>query len=213
VKATCGHWKTKTQCKSDPTFHYWKSTTNLPAYLSSQVKALNPTSLTKMQPCIDVVRTAPVGCILVLTQRINPENSLDPGLPVITLVATPSMANIGLQSMDDTPGILYEDLWDSLVMELFESFLNPKEPHCPVLAASEGFSHSIASPTPQLYLKDARPIFFPTGELICGIIDSNQTGSTYRSFLLPEICSSPLGLVWLTSIGFGKYKEIVQALG
>jgi hypothetical protein len=119
-----------------------------------------------MKPCINVLRTAPVGCTLVVTQLINSANAPAPGLPVITLVAAPSMANIGLQSKDDTPGILYEDLWDSSVLERFESSLNPEEPHCPVLAALEGFSCSLASPTPQLYLEDARPIFFPTGELI-----------------------------------------------
>jgi hypothetical protein len=71
------------------------------------------------------------------------------------------MANIELQSKDDTSGILYKDHWDSSVLEPFESFLNPKELHCPVLAASEGFSHSIASPFPQLYLKDPGAIFSP----------------------------------------------------
>jgi hypothetical protein len=35
----------------------------------------------------------------------------------------------------------------------------PKEPHCPVLAASEEFSLSIASPTSQLYFEDVQPIF------------------------------------------------------
>jgi hypothetical protein len=163
---------------------------------------------------IDVLRTAPVGCILTVTQFITPANAIAPGPLVITLVAAPSMANVGLQSRDDTPGILYEDLWDCWsVLEPFESFLNPEEPHCPVLAASdEGFSCSIASQLSQLYLEDGPtcPIFFPSGELICGTIDDDQAGSTYRSFLLPEICSPPLGLVWPTNIGFAKFKESLQ---
>jgi hypothetical protein len=207
------HWRTKTQCKSDLTLYYWKNPANLPAYLSSQVQALDPTTLTLMKPCINVLCTPPVGCIRVITQLINPPNVINPGPPVITLVTAPSTANIGLQSKDDTPGILYEDLWDSPVMKPFESFLNPKEPHCPVLAASEGFSHFIASPLPQLYLEDVRPIFFPSGQLICGTIDNDQAGSTYRHFHLPEICSPPLGLVWPTNIGFSKFKESIQALG
>jgi hypothetical protein len=61
AKATYGHWRTKTQCKSDPTLHYWKSPAGLPAYLSSQVKASNPTTLTMMKPRMDVLRTKPVG--------------------------------------------------------------------------------------------------------------------------------------------------------
>jgi hypothetical protein len=127
---------------------------------------------------IDVLRTEPVGCILAVTQLINPTNALAPGLPAVTLVAAPSMATIGLQSQDDTPGILYEDLWDSSVLEPFKSFLNLEEPHCPVLAASEGFSRSIASTTPLLYLEDAHPLFFPTEELLCSIIDDDQARST-----------------------------------
>jgi hypothetical protein len=121
AKATYGHWRTKMQCKSDPTLHYWKSPADLPAYLSSQFKALNPTPLTLMKPCIDILCTKPVGCIiLVVTQLINPANALGaPGPPVITLVAAPSMANIGLQSKDITPGILYDDLWVPSVLEPF----------------------------------------------------------------------------------------------
>jgi hypothetical protein len=152
AKAAYGHWRTKMQSKSDPALHYSKSPANLPAYLSSQLQALNPTTLILMKPCIDILLTEPVGCILVVTQLINPANATAPGPPVIMLVATPSMANIGLQSKEDSLGILYEGLWDSLVLEPLESFQNPEEPHCPVLAASEGFSRSVASPLPQLYL-------------------------------------------------------------
>jgi hypothetical protein len=50
-------------------------------------------------------------------------------------------------------------------------------------------------------------LYFPTGELLCGIIDNDQAGSIYCSFLLP------LGLVCPAFIGFAKCKEIVQALG
>jgi hypothetical protein len=86
-----------------------------------------------MKPRLGVLCTAPVGCILIVTQLMNPANALAPDPLVITLVTAPSMANIGLQSKDDTPRILYEDMWDLSVLEPFASFLNPKEPHCPVL--------------------------------------------------------------------------------
>jgi hypothetical protein len=95
----------------------------------------------------------------------------------------------------------------------FESFLNLQEPHCAVLAASEGFSFSVVSSLPQLYLKDAHPIFFPSEELICGTIGVDQAGSIYRSFLLVEICSPSRGLLWSTKIGFAKFKARVQVLG
>jgi hypothetical protein len=55
AKATYGHWRTKMQCKSDPSLHHWKSPANLPAYLSSQFKALNPTPLTLLKSRIDIL--------------------------------------------------------------------------------------------------------------------------------------------------------------
>jgi hypothetical protein len=63
-----------------------------------------------MQAGFDVLCIKPIGCILIVTQLINPENASAPGPPVIELVAAPFMANIGLLSKDDTPGILYKDL-------------------------------------------------------------------------------------------------------
>jgi hypothetical protein len=72
---------------------------------------------------------------------------------------------------------------------------------------------AITSPTPQLYLEDAQPLFSPSGELLCGTINTVPAGSTYRSFLLPDICSPLLGLVWPTDIGFDVFKESIRALG
>lgn len=66
------------QCKSDPGLHYYKSPANLLAYLSSHVQALYPTTLTLMKSCINVLRTKPVGCILVITQLLNPANASAP---------------------------------------------------------------------------------------------------------------------------------------
>jgi hypothetical protein len=123
------------------------------------------------------------------------------------------MAPIISTSPDDAPGLLYEDIWDTAVLTPFDLLLNPEELHCLVLAASEGYSCVIASATPQLYLEEANPLFFPSGELICGTVNIGADATTYHSFLLPEICSPPLGLVWPTDIGFDKFKESIQALG
>jgi hypothetical protein len=43
---TYGHWRTKTQCKSDPLLRYWKSPTDLQTYLDYKVNALNPDIMT-----------------------------------------------------------------------------------------------------------------------------------------------------------------------
>jgi hypothetical protein len=55
--------------------------------------------------------------------------------------------------------------------------------------------------------------YSPVGNSQCGTIDTGPARSTYCSFLLPEICSLPLGLVWPTNIGFGTFKESIKALG
>jgi hypothetical protein len=106
AKSTYGHWRMKMQCKSDLKFHYWKSPADLPAYLSYKVKALNPTTLIPVKPHIRVLCTKSVGCILLVTQYIDPVNASTPDPPVITLVTAQSMANIGSISHKDSPGVL-----------------------------------------------------------------------------------------------------------
>jgi hypothetical protein len=94
----------------------------------------------------------------------------------------------------EAQGILYEDIWDATVTTTFADLINSEDPHCPVLAASEGFSRAVVSATPKLYIEDARPLFFPSGELLCEIV-AISNGTTYRSYFLPEVCSPPIGLI------------------
>jgi hypothetical protein len=148
------------QCKSDPTFHYWKSPANLPAYLAYKTKELNPDTLATAASCLDMLRTAPIGCILLIVQDILP------GYPIITLIAAPSMATINTAgSTSNPPGILLADIWAESVLQPFTDNVNLDQPHCPILAASKGFSRDTNLATPQLYLNDAQPMFFPAGEL------------------------------------------------
>jgi hypothetical protein len=58
-----------------------------------------------------------------------------------------------------------------------------------------------------------KPLFFPLGEVLRGTIDTSLAGSTYYSFLLPEICSPLLGIVWPINIGFNIFRESIRALG
>jgi hypothetical protein len=71
-----------------------------------------------------------------------------------------------------------------MVLEPFDKLLDREEPHCLVLAASKGFSCFVASATPHLYLEEAKPLFFPSGELICGTIDIRPDGMTYHGIQL-----------------------------
>jgi hypothetical protein len=186
TKTAYGHWRTKTQCKSDSTLRYWKSPADLPAYLSYKVKELNPTTMTTLQDRLDAFRTEPIGCIILVTQYINSATSNAPNPPVIMLIAAPSMATLGPITQEDPPGLLYEDLWDAEVLAPFETHINIEEPHCPVLGASEGFSRAIPSATPKLYLEDAKPLFFPAGELLCGTVPTSPTETTYRCIFSPR---------------------------
>jgi hypothetical protein len=106
AKSTYGHWRMKTQCKSDLQLHYSKSPTELPIYLTSRATALNPT--TPMTPP-DVrsrqLRTELLGCILLVVQAVSPGS-----FPFITLVAAPSMVTLGAESPGNPPGILYGHL-------------------------------------------------------------------------------------------------------
>jgi hypothetical protein len=91
--------------------------------------------------------------------------------------------------------------------------MNIKEPHCPVLGALEEFLCAVASATPPLYLEDANPLFPPSGKLLFGTVNIGPNRTPYSSFLLPEICSPPLGLIWPTNIGFNRFRKSIQALG
>jgi hypothetical protein len=128
-------------------------------------------------------------------------------------VAAHSFATIGPSSQEIPPGILNEDLWEEAVLEPFGTLLPIKEPHYPVLAALEGSSCAVASTTPLSCIKDAKPLFFLSGELICNSFSISADGTTYRTFFLPKICSPPIGLIWPTNIGFDHFKESIQALG
>jgi hypothetical protein len=81
----------KTQCKSYPTLHYWKSPTNLPAYLAYKVKnKLHPGTMATEDSHLEMLCTRPIGCILLVIQDVSSNDCP----PIITLVAAPSMATI-----------------------------------------------------------------------------------------------------------------------
>jgi hypothetical protein len=124
------------------------------------------------------------------------------------------MATIDTTESDgDPPGILLADIWADQILAPFEAILDLELPHCPILAASEGFSRAIAQQTPQLYLEDAQPLFFPAGELISKLVLLTEGDPTYRAIFLPKICSPPLGLHWPTDIGIDAFMESITLLG
>jgi hypothetical protein len=72
---------------------YWKSATDLPAYLAYKVKALNPGVMATVDTRLDMLRTEPIGCILLIHQDASPGS-----LPTISLIAAPSLAPVSAGS-------------------------------------------------------------------------------------------------------------------
>jgi hypothetical protein len=175
AKCTYGHWRTKTQCKSDPQLHYWKSPRELPIYLTSRATALHPTTpMTTPGVRLCQLHTEPIGSILLVVQAVSPGS-----FPFITLVAAPSMATLGARSPGNPPGILLADIWQASVLQPFASIVDMEHPHCPILAASEGFSRATTPPTPELYLADSKPLFFLAGELFSKSVEIEPGDLTY----------------------------------
>jgi hypothetical protein len=69
--------------------HYRKSPTDLPAYLAYKVNELNPGTMATADSCLEMLCTNPIGCILLVIQDVSSGS-----VPIITMVAAPSTANI-----------------------------------------------------------------------------------------------------------------------
>mgnify|MGYP000223133037 CR=1 FL=1 len=137
--------------------------------------ALNPTpTMAAANVCLHKLCTNPLGCVLLLVQAASPGS-----FPFITLVAAPSMATLGAESPGNPPGILLADIWQASVLQPFAAILDMEQPHCPILAASEGFSQATTSPTPELHLADTKPLFFPAGELFSESVEIDSGKSTH----------------------------------
>jgi hypothetical protein len=104
-------------------------------------------------------------------------------------------------STSNPPDILLANIWAKLDLQPFAAIADVDQPHCPILAASEGFSRATAPATPQLYIDDPQPMFFPAGELFIELVAIDQSNPTYRAFFLPGNCSPLLSLCWPTDIG------------
>jgi hypothetical protein len=185
------------------------SPTDLQTYIDYKVKALNPGILTPKNVRLEMLHTNPIGCILLVVQDASAGS-----IPIITVIAAPSMATVSAATASDPAGILLANIWQESVLQPFSDLINLDQPHCPILAASEGFSRATTSPTPQLFLDDAKPMFFPAGELISEmVVLIANSGPTYRAFYLPETCSPPLGFCWPTDLSMDDFFESLKLLG
>jgi hypothetical protein len=130
--------------------------------------------------------------------------------PYITIVAAPTLAPLGQFSTQNPLGFNIDDYWDESVLEPYTIQLG-EGLHCPMLAASEGFSRVIKLPGSSDYLTDAQPLFFPLGEHIeCPV--TTPTGFIQHAFFLPEVCNMPLGMAWPTTISYEDFHSSIQCL-
>jgi hypothetical protein len=123
------------------------------------------------------------------------------------------MATLGTESPGDPPGIILADIWQASVLQPFAAVLDMEQLHCPILAASEGFSQATPFPTPELYLADTNRLFFPADELFSKSAVIEPGESTYQALFLPKICSSSLGFRWPTDIGLDAFVKSLKLLG
>ena len=176
------------------------------ATVTTELVRLNPTTLTVENRLLQL-RTDKVGAILLVTTVLDEAGLAS--VPFITIIGAPSMATHMQLYVEN--GVLYDDVWDSLVMSCFKPDLNMDEPHCPILGAQQGFTRA---PTlkPGMFhlLQETQPLVFPAGEL-----KVTPEAITYpRTIFLPEVCNFPLGMRWPIDIGYDDFKRSIQgALG
>jgi hypothetical protein len=198
-----GHFRTKTQMKHTPG-RYWKEH---PAPIVSQdALALNDPSLDSSSRLLQL-RTDSVGGILVVTRLYDDTGPVTE--PFITILAAPAVATHDATVMDS--GIILDDIWEDSALNGFDPALDTATPHCPILAAQEGYSRDPTLPSKvENILLDAQPLLLPEGELVSANV-THGDGNFLRTFLLPEVCNMPLGLRWPTNIGYSEFKTSIRA--
>jgi hypothetical protein len=141
--------------------HYWKLPTNLPAYLNYKVDKLDSGTMEMEHSSCEKLHSDPVRCILLVAMVVSITDPMAIPTPISTLAMAPSLATLGSFSSDEPPGILLPIIWAELVLQPFDPLIISELnlPHCPILAASEGFSIEVLSATQSLYLDDAKLCF------------------------------------------------------
>jgi hypothetical protein len=99
-----------------------------------------------------------VGGLLIVTTQFTKEGTET--APYITVVAAPSQATLGTLDSTFPPGHTYSDFWDDDVLSP-DVFPDLPGPHCPFMAAAEGFPRKVKLPGIVDLLTNSQPLFFP----------------------------------------------------
>jgi hypothetical protein len=143
-----------------------------------------------------------VGGLLLVTQQYSADGVLS--RPYITVVAKPWLATLGPFFPTDPPGITYLDFWEQSVLTHY-GLPTPAGLHCPILAATEGFSQAILPPGIVYLLTKSQPMYFPLGEQLVNQVPLPGGIQVYLAIFLPEVCGLPLGMAWPTDIYFADF--------
>ena len=136
TKELYGHYRTKTQMRgiSGP---YWHKDQG--DKVKKELVRLNVDVLGRDER-LKLLRTDAVGGVLLVTTVIDPDGATS--RPFITILAALSVA-IFIPPVSDN-GVLYNDIWDTMVMERFAPELDKEVAHSPFLGAQEGFTRADA---------------------------------------------------------------------
>ena len=143
--------------KSKPC-RYWKEDPSIG--LTHDSKAINDPTMDETTR-LKLLRTGAIGGILLVTRMFDDTGAAT--VPFITILAAPALATCNPTTSDK--GVFLEDLWDEAALKGFDPMLDLTQPHCPVIAAQQGFSRSSTVPSRVIsLLLDAQPVIIPHGQ-------------------------------------------------
>jgi hypothetical protein len=206
-KEIYGHFSTKTQMRGIPGPY---TPGDKKAVVAAAAVKLNQMESTKEQR-LAALRTEAIGGILLVTTVMTDTGATD---PFITIIAAPSLATYNETTGDR--GLLYDDIWDPVVLDFFNPDLERDVPHCPLIGAQMGSVRaSTLKPELEALLQDSQPLFFPEGELVSEKVTTPEAEDVHlRAVYLPEIANLPLGMRWPIDIGSHDFLASIQgALG
>jgi hypothetical protein len=185
ARATYGHFRTASQMHKVSST-YWKPDQELTSFLQQEPIRLNPSIMQDNFACLTSLRKEAIGGLLLVTHQYSSDGAISE--PYITVVAAPSLTTLGPFSLSDPPGLLYSDFCNKSVLAGY-GLPTPEGLHCPVLAATEGFSRSIKLPGAVNLLVESQPMLFPFGEQLAALSTSPQEDSIGRFSCLRSVVS------------------------
>jgi hypothetical protein len=187
---------------------YWPSKSSLTASLKQEHLHLNPQPVSSELARLKSLHSNTIGGLVLVTMHHHSDGRIS--MPYITIIAAPSLITLAHFSEADPTGIDFADFWDDSVLAPHGVSI-PEGLHCPVLAVTEGFSCAVKLPGGIDFLSNAQPLFFPMGEHLTGQVPT-MAGPVYHALFFPKVCDFPIGMAWLTTIGYEDFYSSIRGL-